>query len=94
MENKKQTQQTQQTQNDHKNQITEILNEISQYEGTLLERILEYVSENELNPQEVGDILSEDENFKDIFYFDLVSNNEIIDKELKETITKRDVDVW
>ena len=78
-----------------KNQDVEsILNACSVYPGTLLERILTYIEQNDLDPQEIGDILEEDPQFKDFFYVDLVANNEIIDKDLKEIINQRDEDVW
>ena len=50
---------------------------------TLLEKILSYCEINNLNPQEIGDNLSDHEQFKNELWFDCVKNNIIQDEELK-----------
>jgi len=49
----------------------------------LLEKILSYCEMNDLNPQKIGDVLSDHEQFKNELWFDCVKNNIIQDEELK-----------
>jgi hypothetical protein len=76
--------------------ITELLNQINLIpEDSLLERIISYCEENELNPQELGDSLAESEQFKRVLWINAVENNQIQDvllkNKLKETL---DLDEW
>ena len=78
------------TKNISTDDIVEIINEIYKIpDGSLSEKILEYCHRNELNPQEMGDILYESEDFKKVLYRDCVNHNiiqdEVLDDKAKRT---------
>ncbi len=76
--------------------IVELLNEISKIpEISLLERIISYCEENDLDPKEIGDVLSESETFKTNLWLDCVENNSISDPLLKAKWDKtNNLDEW
>jgi len=74
--------------------IIEIINEIYKIsDGSLSEKILEYCHRNDLNPQELGDILYESEDFKKVLYRDCVVNN-IIQDEVLDDKSKRTQEIF
>jgi len=78
------------------NNIIELLNAISQVHGdSLLEKIVSYCDKNNLDPQEVGDILADSEQFKRKLHIDLVHNHIIRDPGFsrKENLCQ-DLDEW
>lgn len=76
--------------------IAELLNKIHTLpEETLLEKIISYCEEHDLDPQEVGDRLAESEQFKRVLWIDAVEHNQIQDKLLKDKLRQtEDFDVW
>ena len=72
--------------------IVELVNKISEMEGNnLLEKILDYCETYDEDPQEIGDILQESEEFKDLLYLDCVKHNIIKDTSIS---IKDDLDIW
>jgi hypothetical protein len=72
--------------------IVELVNKISEMEGiNLLEKILDYCETYDEDPQEIGDILQESEEFKDLLYLDCVKHNIIKDTSIS---IKDELDVW
>ena len=53
-------------------------------EDNLMDKILTYCEQNEMNIQEIGDILSDSEQFKNTLWIDCVNNNTIKDPFLKD----------
>lgn len=78
------------------NNLTEILNEINKIpEVSLLDKIISYCEQNDLNPQELGDELAESEHFKRRLWMDCVNNNSIQDNLLKQKWEETDtLDEW
>ncbi len=76
--------------------ITKLLNEIGKIKDlSLMDKITTYCEQNDLSTQEIGDILSESEQFKRNFWIDCVNNNTIKDDFLKEKIQETfDLDEW
>ena len=75
-------------------EIVNILNEISNMSGeSLTEKILDYCETYDIDPQSIGDILEDSEDFKNMLYRDCVKYNIIRDTDLEifmeksETIT-------
>jgi DNA-binding ferritin-like protein (Dps family) len=59
--------------------VTEILNEIGNHYGdSLLEKIMDFTESNDIDPKELGDILEEDEAFKEMLLLDCIKNNQIV----------------
>ena len=76
--------------------LIQIMNEISIIEeDNLLDKIASYCEKNNYDPQEVGDILGESEQFKDKLYIDLVHNHVIKDPGFtkKDNLTE-EIDEW
>ena len=72
--------------------IVQLVNKISEMEGNnLLEKILDYCETYDEDPQEIGDILQESEEFKDLLYLDCVKHNIIKDTSIS---IKDELDVW
>ena len=72
--------------------IVELVNKISEMEGNnLLEKILDYCETYDEDPQEIGDILQESEEFKDLLYLDCVKHNIIKDTSIS---IKDELDIW
>lgn len=77
-------------------EIIALLNEIHKInEDNLMDKILSYCEKNDYPVQEIGDILSENDQFKTKFWIDCVNNNTIRDKFLKEKQNQtEDIDEW
>ena len=74
------------------NKIPELLNEIYKMEGnSLIEKILDYCETFDIDVKEIGDLLEESENFKNILYRDCVLNNIIKDKEMRKHLNKKNL---
>lgn len=76
------------------NDVVDILNRISDMSGeSLAEKILDYCETYDIDPQELGDVLEESEDFRNMLYRDCVKHNIIKDEDLEvfmeksETIT-------
>ena len=78
------------------NNIVELINDISQmYGDSLSEKILDYCETNNMDPKEIGDILEESKDFKELLYRDCVKNNLIKDESLDTLLNKtEDIDIW
>lgn len=76
--------------------ITELLNKINKYpEDTLLERMASYCEMNDIDPQEFGDMFSEDEYFKRKLWINCVENFQIKDVLLTNKINSVEgLDEW
>jgi len=73
------------------NNIVLLLNEISKIpEKTLLDKILTYCEKNDFDPQEIGDILEESDQFKLMLHSEL-ENNHVFSKTGPSVI---EVDEW
>jgi hypothetical protein len=59
--------------------------------NSLLEKIVDYCETFNQDPKEIGDILQDCEEFKDILYKDCVKNNIIKDSNL---VIKDEIDIW
>jgi hypothetical protein len=74
------------------NEIITLINKISMMNGnSLLEKIVDYCETYNQDPKEIGDILQESEEFKNILYKDCVKNNIIRDSNI--TI-ENDIETW
>jgi len=74
------------------NELITLVNKISQMAGdNLVDKIMDYCETYDQDPQEIGDILQESEDFKNLLYKDCVKNHIIKDLEL---IINKDLDVW
>ena len=72
-------------------EIVELLNEISKIpEDTLLDRIVTYCEKNDLDTKEIGDTLSESEQFKRMLHIEL-ENNHMFPKTVPATDI---IDTW
>jgi len=78
------------------NEIVQLLNEFNKIqEDTLLDKISVFCEENDIDPKELGDTLSENEQFKRLLWFDCVRNNQLQDKTLKTQWQKQTLlDDW
>ena len=76
--------------------LQDLLNEINKIPGdSLIERIISYCEENDLEPQDIGDSLGESEQFKRVLWIDAVDNNQIHDIKLKELLNStEEIDDW
>ena len=77
-------------------EVQELINEINSYpEYSLLEKVISYCEENDIDVNDIEDILKQSEHFRTVFYIDCVEKNHIRDlglkKKLRETI---DEDEW
>lgn len=79
--------------NDH---IIKLLNEINKMpEDTLLEKLISYCEETDFDPQELGDILGESEQFKRKLWISCVEANQIKDEKLLDRLDLvEDFDEW
>jgi hypothetical protein len=79
----------------NQDEIILLINKISEMEGNnLLEKIIDYCETFDEDPQEIGDILSECESFKDILLRDCVKNHIItLNKDIKIDIPQ-EVEEW
>jgi hypothetical protein len=57
----------------------------------LVDKIMDYCETYDQNPQEIGDILQESEDFKKLLYKDCVKHHIIKDSEIK---IEDELDVW
>ena len=76
--------------------IVDLLNEINKIpESDLLGKILSYCEQNDLDVQEVGEILSESEQFKRHLWMDAVKHNQIQDEGLQRKLNStQELDTW
>ena len=77
-------------------EIIEMINDISKIEGEcLLDKIVAYCEKNSLDPQDVGDILAESEQFKRKLHINLVETNVIKDPGFqRRNKLCEDIDEW
>ncbi len=78
------------------NELIGTLNKIFEMSGnSLVEKILDYCETYDVDPQEMGDLLEESKDFRELLYKDCVENNiivdEVLDKRLNVTQT---IEVW
>jgi len=75
---------------------TEILNEIGKYYGnSLLERMVDFCETEDVDPQFLGDILSEDKSLKDLLHNDCAISGSIIDIDIQHrNETMEDLEIW
>jgi hypothetical protein len=77
------------------NEIITLINKISNMNGnSLLEKIVDHCETYDVDEKELGDILNESEEFKDILYNNCVKHNIIKDKILKDSFRKSDIEEW
>jgi len=78
------------------NNIIELINDINEMHGeSLSEKILDYCETYDKDPQEIGDLLEDSQDFKDLLYRDCVKNNIIKDEDLEKFLDKtEDLDIW
>jgi len=78
------------------NNIVELINDISQmYGDNLAEKILDYCETYDKDPKEIGDLLEESKDFKELLYRDCVKNNIIKDDDLEVFLDKTEnISVW
>ena len=77
------------------NEIITLINKISNMNGnSLLEKIVDYCETYDIDEKEIGDILNDSEEFKDILYNNCVKHNIIKDKTLKDSFKKSDIQEW
>ena len=76
--------------------IINLINNINDIPGdSLIEKILSYCEENDLEAQEIGDILADSKHFKRVLWIDAVRNNQIQDLGLKNILNEtEDFDEW
>jgi len=76
--------------------LVSTLNKINSLPGdSLLERMLSYCEENDIDPKELGDMFEESEKFKRVLWIDAVENNQIQDAPLKAKLNEtQDLDTW
>ena len=76
--------------------VVELLNEINKIpEPDLLNRIISYCEQNDLDPQELGDILGECEQFKRQLWIDGVKHNQIKDAGVQRKLdSTSEIDIW
>ena len=84
------------TTNTTKDELITILDQVYLMpEDNLMDKILSYCEQNDFCIQEIGDVLSESEQFKTKLWIDCVDNNTIRDELLKEKQNSTDkLDVW
>ena len=71
------------------NDLVLLINDIYKIDNeNILDKIIEYCDVNDLDIQEVGDILSESEDFKNILYKDCVKSNVIKDEVLSNKMKR------
>jgi len=78
------------------NDFLEIFNKISKMSGdNLVEKILDYCETYDKNPQEVGDFLEDNKEFKKLLYDECVNNNIIKDPKYKESLNRTEhIEEW
>ena len=78
------------------NDVVDILNRISDMAGeSLTEKILDYCETYDKDPKEIGDLLEESKDFKELLYRDCVKNNIIKDDDLEVFLDKTEnISVW
>lgn len=78
------------------NDVISLINKIWDMEGeSLSQKILDYCETYDFDELEIGEILSQSQDFKKMFYRDCVKNHLIEDEKLKETFTTPTVsDEW
>jgi hypothetical protein len=76
--------------------LVSTLNQINSLPGnSLLERMLSYCEENDIDPKELGDMFEESDQFKRVLWIDAVENNQIQDAPLKAKLNEtQDLDTW
>ena len=71
------------------NDVIDILNNISSMDGdSIVEKILDYCETHDKDPQELGDILNDSDDFKQMLYRDCVKHNIIKDEDMIEFMNK------
>jgi hypothetical protein len=74
------------------NDIVSLINKISEMTGeTILEKMLDYCESYDKEPQELGDLLQENEDFKKLLYRDCVKHNIIKDSTVQ---IPEDLEKW
>jgi len=74
------------------NGIIEIINKISNMNGNnLLDKIMDYCETYDINEQALGDLLQENEDFKNILYRDCVKHNIIKDSKIE---VNKNLEIW
>ncbi len=78
------------------NDFLKLFNDISKMEGnSLLEKILDYCETFNKDVQEIGDILEENKEFKQLLYDDCVNNNIINDPKYKKILNRTEnIEEW
>lgn len=76
--------------------IVKLINKIYKMHGdSISEKIIDYCETYDEDVQEIGDMLSESEDFKQMMYRDCVKYNIIRDKHLVEKQnTTEEIDIW
>ena len=76
--------------------ITSILNRVSEYYGvSLMDKILDMCETEDISEQELGDILSESKEFKEMLLIDCVKHKSIQDDEFQKREERmNDLDIW
>ena len=76
--------------------IISLLNEINKIpEPDLIGKILSYCEQNDFDVQEIGEFLSESEQFKKQLWVDAVKHNQVQDESLRKKInTTQELDAW
>ena len=77
-------------------EVQTLINDINSYpEYSLLEKVISYCEENEIDVNDIQDILKQSEHFRTVFYIDCVEKNHIRDLGLKRKLTETiDEDEW
>lgn len=74
------------------NDVIVLLNDIYEMSGdSIMDKIIDYCETHDKDPQEVGDLLAESEDFKKIMLKDCIKNNIIQSVIEKNT---EDIDIW
>jgi len=78
------------------NNFLELFNKISSMSGeSLVEKILDYCETYNKDPQEIGDFLEGNKEFKKILYDDCITNNIIKNPEYKQFIERtEEIEEW
>jgi hypothetical protein len=64
-------------------------------ENSLIERMLSWCEENDEDPMELGEIFSQDDNFKKILWADAVRMNQVSDNDLKTKMNQtQPQEIW
>lgn len=78
------------------NDFLKVFNDISKMSGaSLVEKILDYCETYDKDPQEVGDFLEDNKEFKKLLYDDCVNNNIIKNSKYKELLNRTEhIEEW